>query len=388
MYIICTLHTCNLKNFTMHCLKFLIASILVLWGHLVLGQENPRLLIGTYTNDGSYGIYVASFDVKAGTIALVDSISAVNPSFLCVAPNGRNIYAVSETGNGKPGGVYAFDYNADSGHLKLMNAQSSGGEYPCYISMDAMGRYVAVANYGGGSLALLPVDRMGALKPAVQVIQRNGTGPVANRQEKSHVHQAIFSPQNGFIAICDLGADALVTYPFNSRKPLVLDSLRAKIKTVSPGAGPRLMAFHPQKPWVYVVEELSGKVSVYRVKKRTFKPIQTVGLDTLSKVPGSAHILISPDGRFVYASNRGEANNIVGYRIDDKTGKLTKIGTWPSLGIAPRNFTLHPSGKWLLVANQQTGNIVAFIRNEATGELIKANNSFRLASPVCLVWAP
>jgi 6-phosphogluconolactonase len=372
----------------MHCLKYIFLSLFLSGGQLVFGQENPRLLIGTYTNNGSYGIYVAEFDEETGALELVDSVSAVNPSFLCVAPNGRNVYAVSETGNGSPGGVYAFDYNSETGRLKLLNAQSSGGEYPCYISMDAMGRYVAVANYGGGSLALLPVDRMGTLKPAVQVIQRYGSGPVLNRQEKSHVHQAIFSPKNDFLAISDLGTDALATYPFNSRKPMVLDTLKAKKKPVSPGAGPRLMAFHPQRPWVYVVEELSGKVSVHKVKKRTFKPLQIIALDTFSKVPGSAHIQISPDGRFVYASNRGEANNIVGYSIDNMTGRLTKIGTWSSQGVAPRNFTLHPSGKWLVAANQHSGNIVAFARDEANGELKESKISLRLPSPVCLIWAP
>jgi 6-phosphogluconolactonase len=356
-------------------------------GLMLKAQDNPRLLIGTYTDNGSYGIYIADFDGETGEWLLIDSVSAVNPSFLCVAPNGRNVYAVSETGKGKPGGVYAFDYNSETGRLKLLNAQSSGGEYPCYISMDAFGRYVAVANYGGGSFSLLPVDRMGTLKPALQTIKRYGSGPNLQRQEKSHVHQAVFGPKKNFVAIADLGADEMVTYPFNPRKTPALDTMKAKIKLLTRGSGPRLMTYHPQKPRMYVVEELSGMVSVFKVKKRSFRLMQTIEADTISVKPGSAHIEISPDGRFLYASNRAEANNIVGYQVDDKSGRLTKIGTWPTKGISPRNFTIHPSGKWLLVANQQSGTIVVFERDLTSGALRDGGMSF-MPSPVCLVWAP
>lgn len=351
-------------------------------------QDYNRLLIGTYTNGGSHGIYVAAFNPETGALQVVDSVSAVNPSFLCLAPNGRNVYAVSETGNGRPGGVYAFDYNSETGKLKLLNAQSSEGESPCYISMDAMGRFVGVANYSGGSLALLPVDRMGMLKPAVQTIQRFGSGPLKQRQEKSHVHQAIFSPKNNFVAIADLGTDEWVAYPFKPSQHPILDTSKAKSKKMAGGAGPRLMAFHPALKRVYIIEELSGKVSVFKLKGGSLRLLQTIASDTISKQPGSAHIQISPYGRFLYTSNRASANTLTGFKIDDKTGRLSFIGSWSSGGLAPRNFTIHPSGKWLLAANQNSNEITLFSIDGQTGLLSQFPQKTVLSMPVCLIWAP
>jgi 6-phosphogluconolactonase len=364
----------------------LITILICFWVANALAQQNTPLVIGTYTNSGSHGIYTAHFDTSSGKISLLDSISASNPSYLCISPNGRNVYAVSETAANKPGSVLSFDFNSATGKLKLLNAQSSGGDHPCFISIDALSRYVAVANYSGGTLALLPVDKMGTLKPAVQVIQRRGTGPNVQRQEKPHVHQAIFSPKQDHVVIADLGTDEIVGYKMNTKKPMPLDKLKPKKIKVAPGAGPRHIAFHPSQPVFYVMEEMSGKVSVHIFGKRRIAWVQVIQSDTISVQPGSADIHISPDGKFLYASNRANANNLTIFSIDAKSGKLTRIGYQSTMGITPRNFTIHPSGEWLLVANQNSNNVVVFSRDVTTGMLTPTGEQLRLPAPVCLAF--
>lgn len=365
---------------------FVIAS----WVSAIsFAQSYATLVIGTYTKTGSHGIYSAAFDTLSGKITLLDSVSASNPSYLCLAPNGRNLYAVSETASDKPGSVLAFDFNTETGGIKLLNVQSSGGDHPCYVAINNLGNYVVVANYTGGSLAILPVDKMGTLKPAVQVIQRFGSGPNTQRQEKSHVHQAQFSPLQTHVVINDLGTDEVVAYPINTKKKkaLLLDTSKVKKIKLSPGSGPRHLAFHPSKPVFYLMGELSGRVSVHTFGKKRIAWLQTIESDTISAQPGSADIHVSPDGKFLYASNRANANNIAIYSINQSDGRLKFIGSQPVKGLVPRNFVIHPSGKWLLVANQASNNIVVFKRDMETGLLTDAGVQLNLPTPVCLVFS-
>ncbi|HSK13137.1 MAG TPA: lactonase family protein [Phnomibacter sp.] len=362
--------------------------LLVIVSTSLAAQYQQKLLIGTYTQSGSHGIYVALFDTLTGQLILHDSVSASNPSFLCLSPNGRNVYAVSETAADKPGTVLAFDFSHETGTLKFLNGQSSGGDHPCHLSMDEMGRFVVVANYSGGSLSVLPVDKLGTLKPAVQVVQRSGKGPNVQRQEKPHVHQALFSPRQKHVVIADLGTDEVVAYPFEKAKPAPLDTGRRAIRVgMAGGSGPRHVAFHPTRSVFYVIEELSGNISVHTFKKRKITRRQTIACDTISKQPGSADIHVSPDGRFVYATNRAEANNICIYSVRKNNGLLERSGCVPVEGLTPRNFTIHPSGKWLLVANQNSHQVVVFERDVETGQIRPSGKELNLPSPVCLVFA-
>ena len=377
-------------NFTRKstCMRILMAFAALFIFSGVVAQFSNRLIIGTYTQTGSEGIYVAEFDPSSGKLSLLDSISANNPSYLCIAPNGRNVYAVSETAADKPGSVLAFDFNASEGRLKLLNVQGSGGDHPCFISMDAMGRYVVVANYSGGSLSILPVNKMGTLKPAVQVIQRRGSGPNTQRQEKSHVHQVFFAPKQKHVVVADLGTDEVVAYPFDPKKPQPLDTNKVKRIKLEGGAGPRHAVFHPTKPIFYVIEELSGQVSVHAFNKKSIAKLQTVVSDTISRQSGSADIHISPDGRFLYASNRADANNICIFSIRESDGRLERIGCVPVQGLTPRNFVIHPSGQWLLVANQQSNQVVVFERDPQSGWIRPNGQVLNLPAPVCLVFSP
>jgi 6-phosphogluconolactonase len=353
---------------------------------LTIGQNSPKLLIGTYTNSGSHGIYVAQFNEATGQITLMDSAAANNPSFLCKSPVGNKIYAVSEKAGENSGEVLSFNYEEVTGKLTLINRQSSGGDHPCHVSIDAKSQFVAVSNYSGGSLALLPLDVNGALLPAVQVIQRYGSSANKSRQEKPHVHQAVFSPKQTHLVINDLGTDEVVAYPFTGGKPVPLDTNKVKKIRLAGGSGPRHLVFHPTKHIFYVIEEMSGKVSVHGFNKRNIALLQSIQSDTISIQPGSAAIHLSPDGKFLYASNRADANNISIFKINEGDGKLQHAGTQALPGKGPREFILHPSGKWLLVGLQYSNLVVVYSRDPLTGLLSPANQRLALPSPVSFLF--
>jgi len=350
-------------------------------------QTETTLLIGTYTNSGSHGIYVARFNEQTGQLTMVDSAKADNPSYLCIAPSGKKVYALSENGGTNPGSISAFNFDPPSGKLSFINSQITGGDHPCFLSIDPKEKFLAVANYSGGSVCMMPLHSSGALMPYSQLIQHYGSGPNVQRQEKPHVHQAIFSPKQNYVVVNDLGTDEVKAYAFNSNNTQPLDTQKViKIHT-DPGSGPRHLVFHPAKPIFYVMEELSGKVSVHAFNKHSIASLQTIECDTISRQTGSADIHISPDGKFLYASNRADANTITIFSVNGTDGRLQRIGSQPVQGIGPRNFVIHPSGKWLLVANQKTNNIVVFARDAQTGILKQTGTGTSLPTPVCLVFA-
>lgn len=358
---------------------------------LAAAQTEWPLYIGTYTGTGSHGIYVAKVDARTGAIRLVDSLAADNPSYLALNKAGNRLYAVTENGGSNPGAASSFMKEEGSGKWVPLNInpQLTGGDHPCYIAVNKAGTHAVVANYTGGSVSVFPLDIAGALEANSQLIQHRGSSVNAARQEKPHVHSTIFSPNEQYLMVADLGTDFLTAYPFNPSKAMApLDTARALRLKLSPGAGPRHVSFHPKLPIVYVMEELSGKVAVVRFapQQRQLQVLQTIQSDRISKQPGSADIHLSPDGKFLYASNRIDANDIAVFAVDARSGQLRFVQSIGTGGIKPRNFTLSPDGKFVLVANQQSNNIVLFHRNAVTGKLTAANQSFSLPSPVCLVF--
>lgn len=354
--------------------------------------QQSYLFVGTYTEGGfrngeSKGIYVYKFDGATGELQLVSTAASDNPSYLALADGGKMVYAVNETGGTKPGGISAFSFDKKSGQLKFINKRATGGDAPCYVSVDAHRKWALVANYSGGNFSALPIAADGSLKPATQTIQHTGTGPDKGRQEKAHVHSTILSPDEKYVLVCDLGMDRLSLLHFNAaaaQKPLMTtaDSMLA----VDPGAGPRHTCFYPGKPYVYLINELKGTVDVFHFAGGRLKQIQQ-----LSSHPagykgdiGSADIHISPNGKFLYASNRGDANNLAIFAIDPATGKLTSKGFQSTLGKTPRNFLIDPTGHWLFAANQNGKNVVLFKVNPETGMLTDTGKRLELPAPVCL----
>ncbi len=354
-------------------------------------QSNAYLLIGTYTSGKSEGIYVYDFNTETGDSKKRSSLQTPNPSYLAVSPDQKIVYAVSETDEAKRegtgGAVSAFSFNPLNGSLSLINQQFSQGRNPCYVSVDKTGKWVFAANYSSGSAVLFPVRSDGGLENAKQVLQDNGAGPNKDRQEAPHLHSTILSPDDKFLFTPDLGIDKVMIYRFD-KKSGTLNPAAIPFAASTPGSGPRHFDFHPNNKFAYLIEEMSGTVAAFKYKKGKLTPIQrTSTLPTDFKgVIGSADIHVSPDGKFLYASNRGESNTIAIFSIDSNTGKLTAIGHQSTMGKTPRNFNFDPGGNFLLVANQNTDNIVIFKIDRKTGLLTDTGKRIKVPNPVCIKW--
>lgn len=340
------------------------------------------MLVGTYTQKGSDGLYVYKFNTQTGDLTAVGSAKGVkNPTFLDVAPNQKFVYAVGET---EDGSVNAFSFDNKTGKLTPINSQSAGGSGPCHISLDKTGKWALVGNYGGGSVSVLPIEKNGSLGAPIQTIKHEGKSINTSRQEKPHVHSVNVAPNNTDIFVPDLGIDKVVSYKLNAQTGHLSAGTPAATKTVA-GAGPRHFTFHPNGKWAYVIQELNATVTAYNYTNGALSEIQTIStLPADYKGNNScADIHISTDGKFLYGSNRFY-DHLVVYSIDPKTGKLSYITNQSVLGKTPRNFMIDPTGKWVLVANQDSDNIVVFKRDAQKGTLTATGKEVKVSMPVCL----
>lgn len=348
-------------------------------------DSSTKLLIGTYTNAGnSEGIYYFQFNAD-GSSKAISQQKAVEPSFLVTSTNHQFVYSVNELGNGN-GAVSAYAFNKSTGQFKLLNTVLSGGDHPCHISIDRKNRFVFVSNYSGGSLSAIGIHSDGSLNSQKQTIQHTGSGINKSRQEKAHVHSAVLSPDENFLLVQDLGTDKISVYAVdltNHSNPLSENPI--SVFNCNPGDGPRHISFHPSKPYVYAVQELTGSVAVLSFKNGELKKLQQINMfEKMSdKKSGAADIHLSPDGKYLYASNRVDYNDLAIYKVASN-GLLNWVGSQPTLGLAPRNFAIDPTGNYLLAANQNSNEIVIFKRNKITGLLTDTKNRISVGRPVCL----
>ena len=353
----------------------------------VTKAQSYRLLVGTYTNGGgSKGIYVYDFNAATGEAKWLSNTNGdvSNPSYLAVSTNGKYVYAVNENGGNKPGEVSAFSFNKKSGELLFINKQSSGGDHPCYVTLTKNGKWAIVGNYSGGNFSVFPVKPDGSLEPYKQLIQHSGSSVNEQRQKKPHVHATVLSQKEDYLFVPDLGIDKVMIYPFNTAKQTPLDTTKPSFAAAAPGNGPRHFEIHPGGKYAYLMEELSGTVAVYQYHKGQLKFIQRISShpEDYKGSIGSADIHVSPDGKFLYASNRGDANTLAIFSIG-ADGKLTSKGFQSVMGSSPRNFMIDSTGKYLLVANQNSNNIVVFKRDKTTG-LLTETTQIQVPNPVCL----
>ena len=373
--------------FMIQLLKSSLTAMLLLLAFFGYAQEkNPKLIIGTYTNNGSHGMYSYTFSDDASSDVL-DSLKMSNPSYLAVAKDKQIIYAVNEN---NPGAVAAISINKINGKLILINTQTTTGANPCYISVTNNGKHVYVANYRSGSLQGIATNANGALGLVQQTIIDTGSGINKARQEKPHVHAAVLSKDNRFLYATDLGTDELYIYSLNAKSGMLSPAKKQPVVKLTAGAGPRHIAFHPATNAAYVIEELSGTVAVFKVNTGNGMLKMQQRISTLPTgfkgVIGSADIHVSPNGKFLYASNRGSSNSIAIFSIQPKTGKLVYVAEQSTLGKTPRNFSIDPTGKFLLAANQSSDEIVIFKIDENTGLLSDTGKRINVKRPVCLKW--
>lgn len=389
-------------NFKVQFIPFMriLASLCLLVSVITSRAQSYYLLVGTYTNlgstsaappkdsTGSKGIYVFRWDAATGKATfLSNTTGVVNPSFLAVAPDRQHVYACTDSRMVKQGSITAFGIDREKGELKFINKEPAGGDNPVYVSIHKSGRWAAVANYTGGNLSVFHIRGDGAVLPYVQNFQHTGHSINKQRQEGPHVHSVIFSPDNMNLYAQDLGEDSISIYTFESANPKPLKGPEEKV-ALPPGSGPRHMTFHPNGRYAYLVEEMGGCVDAYRYYPGTghLQLLQRIAAhpDTAKGTFKSADIHVSPDGRFLYASNRGEESNIAIFAVDPDHGNLRLIGYESVLGREPRNFMIDPTGQFLLVANQDSNTIIVFRIDKQTGLLHPTGEKLDVPSPSCL----
>lgn len=349
----------------------------------VLGQkktEEYRFLVGNYSKKGAKGIYYCKYNPNNNTAKIVSNSPAIeDPSFLAISKNQKNVYSVSETDGGS---AVALDFDIENGEFKIKNLVKSGGAHPCHIVLDKTGKWAFTANYSGGSVGVLPIKIDGTLGEPVQSVQHYGSGPNKSRQEKPHVHSVNISPDNKHLFVVDLGIDEVKAYDFNEKIGKLKEAYSIKL---SPGSGPRHFTFHPTLPYAYVIQELTGKVTTFSYlssKLEILEEVSTLPSNFTGK-NSCADIHISPDGKFLYGSNRF-FDKIVLFKIDQNTGFLTQVNQTDVAGKTPRNFGITPDGKYLFVANQDSDNVVIFKRDVKTGLLTQMEREINISMPVCI----
>lgn len=358
-------------------------------------RKDGKLLVyvGTYTGRDSKGIYAFPLDLATGKTGPARLVAqTTSPSFLALHPSGRYLYAANEIANfngTKAGSVSAFSVDPASGDLTALNVESSVGGGPCHITVDRTGRALLLANYGGGSVAVLPIGADGRLAKASAFVQHEGSGVNKRRQEGPHAHSINVSPDNRYAFAADLGLDKVLIYRFDADKGTLTANTPAA-GAVAPGSGPRHFAFHPGGKYAFVINEMTSTLTSFRYNAKTgaLQEIHTVPTIP-NPVPGNstAEVVAHPSGKWVYGSNRGH-NSIAIFAVDATTGRLTPKGHQPTGGKTPRNFAVDPTGAYLLAANQDSGTVTLFRINQETGELSPTGESVNVPMPVCVRFLP
>jgi len=358
----------------MRYIKYLIL-ILILSNSCTNEPTNTLLFVGSFTEGiASTGIYIYELDTKTGELSLLNSEqNLINPSFLKIAPNGKYLYSVLESQLPNNGKVAAFTIDSLSGKLQLINTQDSGGRNPAHLTIYQNEKFLINSNYTDASFSVYNIKKDGGLAPLHQIVTFKDSSIVEGRQDEAHIHSTNFSPDGKYVFAQDLGSDKIWNFKVKKESGTKLNLVSNGFVKVRPGSGPRHFTFHPNGSFAYGIAELSGSVTAYSYENGNLNFIENyLTYRSDQEIYRAADIHISPDGKFLYASNRGpNEDSIAIYSIDEKTGKLELKGHQDTYGEHPRNFAIDPSGKFLLVANQFTDNVVIFRRDIETGILTK-----------------
>lgn len=350
-------------------------------------NDGIYMLVGSYATPQEEGIKVYRFNEETGKADYISGLKGIsNPSYLIPSADGERIYAVGED-EGKSSTANAIKFDKEEQKLTLLNSQPTEGGAPCYITLSPSGKFIVTANYFGGSITVFPLDKEGKLKPDTRLISFIGHGPDKERQSQPHLHCVEFTPDHKYLLANDLGTDQIHIFPVSETitegvaHSLLEESKEYNVK-VEPGSGPRHICFHPNQKFSYLINEISGKVIAFTYDKGKLNAMQSIEADTVGAC-GSGDIHISPDGKFVYASNRLQADGIAIFSVDQEKGTLTKAG-YQLTDIHPRNFIITRNGRYLLVACRDSNSIQVFKRDKATGLLEDTGKTIKTNKPVCL----
>lgn len=357
----------------------------------MLAFSTPAAFAGqqlVFVGSGKKNIEAFRFDSSTGALTSAGTAAEIaRPSFLALAPNRRFLYAISEGGNPGDSSVSAFSIEPASGKLTLINSQpAGGGSGPCYVEVDPSGKNALIANYGSGSVAVFPLAASGALGAVSAFVQDSGSSVDPQRQEGPHAHCIVTDPAGRFAFVCDLGLDKVLIFDFDSSNG-TLTAAKTPFVTVTPGAGPRHIAFHPNRRWAYVINEMASSITAfaYDARRGKLREIQTES--TLPKnFTGhntDAEVAVHPSGKFVYGSNRGD-DSIAVFACDPSTGRLTFAQRAPTGGKTPRQFEIDPTGTWLLAANQDSDTVVVFRIDASSGQLQPVGAPVPSSNPQCV----
>lgn len=360
------------------------------------GPASYWVYVGTYSGGkaNSEGIYLLELDMASGKLSSRGlAAKSVNPSFLAVHPSRKFLYAVSEvaTGSGKKvGGVSAFTLDARTGALGALNGQSSGGAGPCHVVVDKAGKNVLVANYGGGSAEVIPIQPDGRLAQPSCFVQHEGKGADPGRQSEPHAHSVNLDAAGKFAFVADLGLDKVLVYRFDAENGTITAN-DPPSASVAPASGPRHFAFHPDGRHAYVINEMKSTVTAfdYDPERGVLREIQTISTlpEGYTGTSYTAEVVVHPSGKFLYGSNRGH-DSLAVFRIDGSTGKLSAVGHTSTGGKNPRNFNIDPTGKYVLACNQGSDTIVVFRVDAGTGKLEPTGQTLEVPIPVCVKFVP
>jgi 6-phosphogluconolactonase (cycloisomerase 2 family) len=362
-------------------LKKIILLTITIFAYLNLYSQNTYVFLGSFNWDKTTeGIYVYELDTISGKLSKITSAKGIlNPSFLTLSPNGKYLFACTESKTQNSGSVSSFEFKPDNKTLTFINNQKSGGENPVYVTVHKNGKWIINGNYTEGSVSVYPVSEDGTINPSVQNFQFSEGSVNQERQNRSHIHSTVFSPNFDYVFLPDLGADKIRCYKFENEKGEPLEIAEKPFTRTTLGSGPRHFTFHPNEKFAYCIEELTGTVNAYKYENGKLDSIQRINTHSEKYKADfeSSDIYISPDGRFLYASNRGDENNIAIFSIQND-GKLKTIGYQSTLGEHPRIFAIDETGRFLIATNAVSGNVFAFKRDIRTGLLKKVGKELKI----------
>lgn len=370
----------TIKN-SLRLLLVLCISVHTVESYAQKPADSDILYTGTFSTRGSKGIYVFNFDRKSGKLTEVQTVeSGTSPSFMDFSPDRKYLYSIN---GDREGLVVAYKINPENGFLTKINEQPSKGG-PAHVSVDPKGRFVYISNYGGGTLNVFPLNKDGSLAAASEIIKYEGSGPNLQRQKAPHTHSAVPSKDGKFLYVSDLGTDKIMIYQV--KKNGKLQPANTPFFKSTSGAGPRHFAFHPSGKFAFSVNELTSTITSLLVNRSTgaLTSIEEMNMfpEDFKGTTYAADVHVSPDGKFVYASNRGH-DSLVIFAIDQATGKLTLVGHESTGGKYPRNFMIDSKGEFVLAANQNSDNILIFKRDKSTGKLTRIGE-YNVPAPVCI----